>query len=207
MHNTLWITVGRIDLLEIVKGKIDIEIEVDPGLNATSSLREYQPYCSDIIAQEDIATHTKLADLSGVGKNAALFERAFISYAHKDHWRVGNFLNALTAAYGSYYVDVLDMEQGPNWIIQAAKAIQNANIVYLFWSDAASNSKSINDELDLIHTEIRRRNREKNSGLQQLMVCLVPLEATSTPPPSWLQQMTPGFSKRTEAFRGCYAAK
>jgi hypothetical protein len=197
VQSTLWITCGRLGIVDIPKGKINIEIDVDANLVDISELKEYRPDDSQVLTHKYMNSRIELANLSGVGQNAALFETSLISYAHADEKVVGNFIRALSASYRKFYIDKLDMERGPHWKIQIAAQIEDSDIIFLFWSKTAAASPSIHEELDLIQMEMEHRRRE---NMAELAVCVVEIEETPTPPPSWLRKMPAGFSKRAEAF-------
>ena len=201
VQSTLWITCGRIGVVEIPKGKINIEIDVDANLADVSELIEYRPDHSQVLTHKQMNSRIKLANLAGVGQNAALFETSLITYAHADRKVVGNFIRALSASYRNPYVDVLDMDRGPNWLVQIAAQIEDSDIIFLFWSKAAAASPSIREELDLIEVEMERR---RQANIAELAVCVVEIEETPTPPPSWLRKMSMGSSRRTEAFESFY---
>lgn len=76
--------------------------------------------------------------------------RIFISYSHVDSALVEPVVRMLRAARDSVFRDVDSIKPGKPWRMQIAKALQRANLVYVFWCLRARGSKEVSDERTMV---------------------------------------------------------
>ena len=69
------------------------------------------------------------------------YKNAFISYASIDRSEVLRRVQMLSATRIKYFQDILNLEPGDRWAQQIYKHIDDADVFFLFWSDAASKSE------------------------------------------------------------------
>lgn len=91
------------------------------------------------------------ADSLGVSSStptgeALRYRTAFASYASPDRAEVVRRVQMLRVAGIHCFQDVLDLEPGERWERQLWKRIDEADVLFLFWSDHARTSKWVADE-------------------------------------------------------------
>ncbi|NDC64826.1 MAG: toll/interleukin-1 receptor domain-containing protein [Planctomycetia bacterium] len=77
---------------------------------------------------------------------AVRYRTAFASYATPDRGEVVRRVQALRAAGIHCFQDVLDLEPGQRWEQQLWKRIDQADVLFLFWSDHAKASRWVAQE-------------------------------------------------------------
>jgi hypothetical protein len=75
------------------------------------------------------------------------FHNAFISYAHQDRAEVLKRVQMLSIQRQKYFQDFITIEPGQAWEPVIREAIDKCDVVYLFWSRAASASTEVKKEL------------------------------------------------------------
>jgi hypothetical protein len=76
-----------------------------------------------------------------MGHAARRFRKAFVSYSSKDRLEVLKRVQALLLADIEVFQDVLNLEPGDRWEQQLYRQIAGADVFFLFWSNAAKESK------------------------------------------------------------------
>jgi hypothetical protein len=74
------------------------------------------------------------------------YQRAFVSYASKDRERVLPRVQALAAARIKVFQDFMELEPGERWERGLYKQIDECDVFFLFWSQAARDSKWVCEE-------------------------------------------------------------
>jgi hypothetical protein len=77
-----------------------------------------------------------------------MYQRVFVSYSRKDKAVVETYRLAQLAIGNDVFMDTYSIRVGENWQAALAKAIDEADIFQLFWSELASQSDNIRDEWD-----------------------------------------------------------
>jgi hypothetical protein len=78
---------------------------------------------------------------------AKRYENAFISYASKDRSEVLRRVQMLSVTRIKYFQDILNLEPGDRWERELYKKIDDADVFFLFWSKAASESEWVLKEI------------------------------------------------------------
>lgn len=81
------------------------------------------------------------------GGNLEPYEYAFISYASEDRPEVLKRVMAISAARIQVFQDILDLDPGVRWERELYKHIDRCDVVFLFWSTAARQSKWVEKEI------------------------------------------------------------
>lgn len=77
---------------------------------------------------------------------ATRYETAFLSYASKDRPEVLRRAQMLSAAGIRFFQDVLSLEPGDRWEKEIYRHIDTSDVLFLFWSRAAKESKWVERE-------------------------------------------------------------
>lgn len=80
-------------------------------------------------------------------ENFKRYQMAFISYASENRLQVLERVQMLEAAKIKYFQDVLSLSPGERWEKSLYKHIDESDVVFLFWSNAASQSKWVEKEI------------------------------------------------------------
>ena len=80
-------------------------------------------------------------------ENIKRYQMAFISYASENRPEVLERVQMLEAAKIKYFQDVLQLNPGDRWEKELYKHIDESDVVFLFWSTAASKSKWVEQEI------------------------------------------------------------
>lgn len=84
-------------------------------------------------------------NLMPVGE-ALRFKHAFISYASEDRDEVLRRIQMLSTVGICFFHDLLNLDPGQRWAQQLFKHIDSSDVLFLFWSRAASKSKWVRRE-------------------------------------------------------------
>jgi molecular chaperone DnaK (HSP70) len=79
--------------------------------------------------------------------DARKYENAFISYASQDRQEVLRRVQMLSATRIKFFQDILNLEPGDRWADKIYKYIDDADVFFLFWSQAASRSEWVLKEI------------------------------------------------------------
>lgn len=82
-----------------------------------------------------------LAAQKTISKTTTPYHRIFISYSRHDAQIARSYKLAQTALGNDVFLDVDNLRAGENWQAGLAKAIDEADIFQLFWSEHSANSK------------------------------------------------------------------
>lgn len=75
------------------------------------------------------------------------YRRAFLSYSSVDRGEVLKRAQALKLAGVEVFQDVLSIKSGQDWSEELRNGIEQADVVFLFWSKSAKSSKAVMKEL------------------------------------------------------------
>lgn len=94
----------------------------------------------------------KINTLQPIDKNLSeeglkRYQYAFISYASEDRPEVLERVQMLEAARIKYFQDILSIDPGDRWRKELYKHIDKSDVVFLFWSTAASRSEWVEKEI------------------------------------------------------------
>ena len=92
------------------------------------------------------AAVTSAGTLPAPAGEARRYSMAFVSYASKDRAEVLRRVQMLPAAGIKFFQDVVDLEPGENWNDMLYKRIDEADVMFLFWSGAAKDSHWVQKE-------------------------------------------------------------
>jgi tetratricopeptide (TPR) repeat protein len=109
--------------------------------------------CPIEIAQKSIApvnepVKNPLAAAKMTAVQSKMYQRVFISYSRRDKAVVEAYRLAQLALGNDVFMDTYSIRVGENWQAALARAIDEADIFQLFWSEPASQSDNIRDEWD-----------------------------------------------------------
>lgn len=93
-----------------------------------------------------IGDSNPLANARIVHNDATLYHRIFVSYSRRDTVIVEAYRFAQQALGNDVFMDTYSIRTGENWQVALAKAIENADIFQLFWSEESAKSKNVRDE-------------------------------------------------------------
>ncbi|HEX8922442.1 MAG TPA: toll/interleukin-1 receptor domain-containing protein, partial [Pyrinomonadaceae bacterium] len=79
--------------------------------------------------------------------NLTRYKQAFISYASPDRAEVLKRVQMLNLVKVKFFQDLLTLEPGDNWEQLLYKYIDESDVFYLFWSQAASKSEWVKKEI------------------------------------------------------------
>ena len=86
------------------------------------------------------------------------YQYAFISYASEDRPEVLERVQMLEAAKIKYFQDILTIDPGDRWQKELYKHIDKSDVVFLFWSTAASRSQWV--EKEVLYALARQQGNE-----------------------------------------------
>jgi hypothetical protein len=75
------------------------------------------------------------------------YQHAFISYAHEDRAEVLKRVQMLNILKQKYFQDFITLEPGEVWEPAIQQAIEKSDVIFLFWSKAASGSEWVKKEI------------------------------------------------------------
>lgn len=104
-----------------------------------------------------------IAEASGIPLHVDSIERynkAFVSYAHEDRAEVLKRVQMLSILKQKYFQDFITLRPGDKWEPSIYEAIDRSDVVYLFWSTAASGSEFVKKE---ILRAVERRAGDENA--------------------------------------------
>ncbi|HEY9064778.1 MAG TPA: toll/interleukin-1 receptor domain-containing protein, partial [Burkholderiaceae bacterium] len=111
------------------------------------------------------------------GAEVRRYHRAFVSYASSDRAEVLHRVQAFRIAGIAVFQDVLDLEPGQRWERELYREIDRCDVVFLFWSTAASASPWVAKEIDYALTlKCGEDDRPPE-------IAPVPIEGPPIPPP------------------------
>jgi len=88
------------------------------------------------------------------------YKKAFISYAHEDRVEVLKRVQMLDILRQKYFQDFITLRPGDKWESFLYEAIDRSDVVYLFWSTAASRSEWVRKE---VTRAVERRGGDENA--------------------------------------------
>lgn len=88
------------------------------------------------------------------------FQCAFISYAHEDLAEVLKRVQMLSIQKKKYFQDFINIPPGDRWEPAIFQAIDKSDVIFLFWSKAASGSDWVRKE---ILYAVKRQENDKNA--------------------------------------------
>lgn len=102
------------------------------------------------------------------------YKRAFISYASPDRKEVLKRVQMLQLAGTEFFQDLLSLEPGERWERALYKEIDQSDVFYLFWSNAAKRSEWVMKE---VQYAINRKNNDDSAA-----PAIVPVIIEGPPP-------------------------
>jgi hypothetical protein len=105
---------------------------------------------------------------------AKRYENAFISYASKDRSEVLRRVQMLSVTRIKYFQDILNLEPGDRWERELYKKIDDADVFFLFWSKAASESEWVLKEIQYA--------LNRKSGNEDFPPEIIPVIIEKSPP-------------------------
>jgi hypothetical protein len=107
--------------------------------------------------------------------SARRFDKAFVSYASEDRAEVLKRVQMLDAMKYDYFQDILKLDPGSRWEHELYKHIDDSDVVFLFWSSAARDSKWVLKE---VRYALARRGDDCESPPD-----IIPIMLEGPPPP------------------------
>jgi hypothetical protein len=104
------------------------------------------------------------------------YQHAFISYAHQDRAEVLKRVQMLNLLKEKFFQDFISLEPGQQWEPAIREAIDRSDVIFLFWSRAASASIEVRKEI--LYAEGRRHGDESAAP------AILPVIIEGPPPPS-----------------------
>ena len=104
------------------------------------------------------------------------YQHAFISYAHQDRAEVLKRVQMLNLLKEKFFQDFISLEPGQPWEPAIREAIDRSDVIFLFWSKAASASTEVRKEV--LYAEARRHGDENAAP------AILPVIIEGPPPPS-----------------------
>jgi hypothetical protein len=145
------------------------------------------------IAVSSEATATAQNSKSGKAPTltrAALFKRALIWSNTQDRRKIAEYIPAVDAHSANnieYRIANLSEKPQAGLDTPLSGSLQEADLVYIFWSSAAASSPDTHNQLELIKAErMRRKYQSKPGQRKQLGICVVKLDNCLIEPPNWL---------------------
>jgi hypothetical protein len=110
--------------------------------------------------------------------DAKAYRYAFISYASKDREEVLRRIQMLSTLKIEYFQDIMKLEPGDKWATKIYESIDKADVFFLFWSKAASESEWVLNEIRYA------MNRKKGSleDLPEILPVIIEGPPISKPP-------------------------
>ena len=117
-------------------------------------------------------------------QNFVVYKLAFISYASADRSEVMKRVQMLDLAKIKYFQDLLSLEAGEQWEPAIYRYIDECDVLFLFWSTAAKQSKWVEKEVQ----RALKRKGDKFDAPPEIMG--VPIEGPPpVPPPPYLDSI------------------
>lgn len=130
VDETVFVRVSiQIEGIEIAHIKCAIEVEQPTTKPSVSS------------ASMTLTTTNPLAKQKYISKTTTPYQRIFISYSRRDTQVARSYKLAQTALGNDVFLDVDNLRSGENWQAGLAKAIDEADIFQLFWSEHSAESQ------------------------------------------------------------------
>jgi Carboxypeptidase regulatory-like domain/TIR domain len=104
------------------------------------------------------------------------YQHAFISYAHQDRAEVLKRVQMLNLLKEKFFQDFITLEPGNAWEPAIHEAIDRSDVIFLFWSKAASASTEVRKEI--LYAMARRKGDENAAP------AIHPVVIEGPPPPS-----------------------
>jgi len=111
-------------------------------------------------AFEIVATRESQSDESAYRGAITRFQCAFISYAREDLAEVLKRVQILNIQKKKYFQDFINIPPGEQWEPAIFQAIDKSDVIFLFWSKAASGSEWVRNE---ILYAVKRQAGDKNA--------------------------------------------
>ncbi|MCP5076259.1 MAG: toll/interleukin-1 receptor domain-containing protein [Rhodobacteraceae bacterium] len=126
---------------------------------------EFVLKCRDVIESPEVTMH---------GTRSTLFEKFFFSYSSEDRDQVRLVAQAYDAVEQEFFMDILDLSPGERWEQGLHEKIKEADVLMLFWSEAARSSIEVKREVEFgLKVQKKRRGSPR----------LVPFPLDGPPPP------------------------
>jgi hypothetical protein len=129
-----------------------------------------------------VTREQKDAAASAAAERAGEYSRyhtAFVSYASKDRERVLPRVQALAAARIKVFQDFIELEPGERWERELYKHIDECDVFFLFWSQAAKASKWVCEETKYAHA----RQGENDERPPEIIPIIIEGPPPPEPPP------------------------
>ncbi len=120
------------------------------------------------------------ADFNG---NARQYRRAFLSHSSADRGEVLKRAQALKLAGIEFFQDAIHLQPGERWNARLLAELEKADVVYLFWSRSAKQSRWVMQEVRLA----LKRQRSSPSRLPDIIPVI--LEVPPPQPPRFLSHL------------------
>ena len=104
------------------------------------------------------------------------YQHAFISYAHEDRAEVLKRVQMLNLMKEKFFQDFISLEPGKPWEPAIREAIDHSDVVFLFWSKAASTSTEVKKEI--LYAVAR------HAGDESAAPAILPVIIEGPPPPA-----------------------
>jgi hypothetical protein len=128
----------------IYTGPVEIaRIRFSTFVAAAAEPEAEQPASASTTAPDNPLARAKVTHSS-----AQMYSRIFISYSRADAEFANAYRLAQLAAGHDVFLDTESIRTGENWQAALAKAIDNADIFQLFWSESSAASPNVRDEWD-----------------------------------------------------------
>ncbi len=108
----------------------------------------------------------------------ARYSRVYLCYSRKDQAVVTACAQVLSALGIASDPDIFMLEPGTDWRAQVFRMIDEADVFFLFWSEAAAGSQEVRREV--LHALDRQKRSRR--GLPQIVPVVLSIP-TPTPPP------------------------
>jgi TIR domain/Carboxypeptidase regulatory-like domain len=96
---------------------------------------------------EIVSAATEVAATKPTAGQMTFYKTAFISYASKDRPEVLKRVQMLKAQNIPFFQDMISLNPGDRWAKELYKNIDNCDVLYLFWSEAAKESEWVQKEV------------------------------------------------------------
>lgn len=103
---------------------------------------------STISPPADTTQQNALAHAVMTYEETRLYQRIFISYSRQNTEVVHAYRRAQQAIGNEVFLDTESIRSGQDWQVALAKAIQEADVFQLFWSEDSAKSPNVRDEWD-----------------------------------------------------------
>ncbi len=125
----------RVGMIEIAHIDFSIEI-IQSSSQPDTAMTQRAPKNRLRAAKETVTT------------TATTYKKVFISYSRNDKVVVDNYMWVQYAMGNEVFRDTEAIRAGENWQAALARAIDEADIFQLFWSENSANSDNVRDEWD-----------------------------------------------------------